>query len=103
MAFTPENPDQPFQLYMTFDNENNAVSYVYNSPEEGPFSRVGGQWESGTQENMYINERTDILFVSPEVTEPYDLAMSSGQKMSFSDVQSNYSVKPDFGVDFDTA
>jgi hypothetical protein len=98
MAFIPENPEKPSQLYVTFTNENNAESVVYNNQVDGPYSRVEGDWEPSDSTNTYINPRTNILFVSPNFIEIYDSSMKTGSPVPYSEVEAKYSVTPEFAL-----
>lgn len=97
MAFTPENPDKPQDLYATFDIKGHLTGLIYVSPE-GSFSRIQEEWVPLDTNSSPIGSGAGIVFVNPNFIDEYDLVTGTyGQSLEQKSVQEDYGVEPDFG------
>ena len=53
MAFRPENPEFPEDLYVLCDPEKDAVFVLYYEPGNELFYRDEGQWKEITEEDEW--------------------------------------------------
>lgn len=96
MAFNPEKPDKPQDLYATFDINNLLTGLIYVS-SEGSFSRIQGEWVPLNTNSSPINSGANIVFVNPNFIDEYDVVTGTyGQSLEAKSVQEDYGVEPDF-------
>ena len=100
MAFNPENPAKPQDLYATFDTNNSLSGLIYRSPDEGSFSRINGEWVPLTPETNPFGMGANVVFVDPSFTIEFDSRMMYREFIGQEQVQKEFGVKPDFGIAF---
>lgn len=97
MAFNPENPDKPQDLYATFDINKRLTGLIYAS-SEGSFSRIKGEWVPLDSNSSPIGSGANISFVNPHFIDEFDLVTGTvGQSLEQQSVEEDYGVEPDFG------
>jgi hypothetical protein len=95
MAFTPENPSNPQDLFATFDIKGLLTGLVYKS-DEGSFSRINGEWLPLTAQNSPFGSGANMVFVNPKFTEEFDYIRSTtGNTLEQQSVQEDYGIKLD--------
>lgn len=96
MAFNPENPDKPQDLYATFDIKGRLTGLIYKS-NEGSFSRIRNEWLPLTSQTSPIGSGANIVFVNPNFIDEFDLITGTvGQSIEQKSVQEDYGVAPEF-------
>lgn len=100
MAFDPENPAKPQDLYATFDTNDNLSGLIYRSPDEGSFSRINGDWALLTPETNPFGMGAMVVFVDPSFIIEFDSRMLYREFIGQKQVQDKFGVKPDFGIKF---
>jgi hypothetical protein len=100
MAFDPENPVKPQDLYATFDINDNLSGLIYRSPDEGSFSRINGEWLPLTPETNPFGMGANVVFVDPSFTIEFDSRMMYREFIGQKQVQEKFGVKPDFDIKF---
>jgi hypothetical protein len=100
MTFTPESPAQPQDLYATFNSENQLTGLIYNSPDEGTYSRVRGEWLPLEGTTNPFGSGATVSFVDPRFIEEYDARMMYREYLPYEEVQAKFGVKPNFNMDF---
>jgi hypothetical protein len=95
MAFTPENPSNPQDLFATFDIKGLLTGLIYKS-DEGSFSRINGEWLPLTAQTSPFGSGANMVFVSPNFTEEFDYIRSTtGYTLEQQSVQEDYGIKLD--------
>ncbi len=95
MAFTPENPSNPQDLFATFDINGLLTGLIYKS-DEGSFSRVNGEWLPLTTQTSPFGSGANMVFVNPNFTEEFDYIRSTnGYTLEQQSVQEDYGIKLD--------
>lgn len=97
MAFTPEKPANPSDLYASFDLNNELTGLVYRC-DVGTFTREAGEWSTMTNENAPYGKGAMVVFVSPEFIDEFDILQETGSLTeSMKDVKEAYGVDSGFG------
>lgn len=98
MAFDPENPANPTDLYATFDTQDRLNGLVYDSPDQGSFVRVNGEWQPIDANNNPSGIGVGMVFVSPDFIIEFDSRMMYREYISLDEVQSKFGVNPKFDI-----
>jgi hypothetical protein len=98
MAFDPENPASPTDLYATFDASDRLNGLIYDSPDEGTFVRANGEWEPISESNNPAGIGAGMVFVDPKFTLEFDSRMMYREFISLDDVQAKFGVNPTFDI-----
>ena len=98
MAFTPENPEFPEDLYVFIDPDKDDAVYVlmYES-DDGLFYRDKGQWKEITQEDDWEFDLDGLIDINvdPAFTEIYDKADAEDIAIFVDDVMEYASTEPE--------
>jgi hypothetical protein len=95
MAFTPENPSNPQDLFATFDIKGLLTGLIYKS-DEGSFSRINGEWLPLTAQTSPFGSGANMVFVNSKFTEEFDYIRSTtGYTLEQQSVQEDYGIKLD--------
>jgi hypothetical protein len=98
MAFTPENPEFPEDLYVFIDPDKDDAVYVlmYES-DDGLFYRDKGQWKEITQEDDWEFDLDGLIDINvdPAFTEVYDKADAEDIAIFVDDVMEYASTEPE--------
>jgi hypothetical protein len=95
MAFTPENPSNPQDLFATFDINGLLTGLIYKS-DEGSFSRINGEWLPLTAQTSPFGSGANMVFVNSKFTEEFDYIRSTtGYTLEQQSVQEDYGIKLD--------
>jgi|LakMenE18May11ns_1017448.scaffolds.fasta_scaffold9179307_2 hypothetical protein len=88
MAFRPENPEFPEDLYVLCDPEKDAVFVLYYEPGNELFYRDEGQWKEITEEDEWEFDLDGLIDfnVNPAFIELYDKADAEDYAISIEDV-----------------
>lgn len=97
MAFDPENPANPTDLYATFDSNDKLNGLVYDS-DEGSFARINGKWLPLDNSTTPIGSGAGVVFVNPKFIMEFDSRMMYREYISLDEVQKNFGVDPKFDV-----
>lgn len=97
MAFNPEEPTKPQDLFATFDVDNRLSGLIYKSPDQGSYSRVNGEWFPLGDGANPLGQGAGIVFVSPSFIMEYDARMMYREYISAEQVRDGFGVQPDFG------
>ena len=98
MAFDPENPVKPQDLYATFDIENRLNGLIYKSPDEGTYSRINGEWQPLSDNTNPFGMGAFVVFVNPSFIMEFDSRMMYREYISKEQVTEEFGVEPDFGL-----
>lgn len=96
MAFNPENPDSPMDLYATFAIDGHLTGLIYAS-DENTYSRIRANWEPLDRTNDPVGQGANIVFVDPSFIAEFDARMAYGEFLSQEDVAKDFGIKPNFG------
>jgi len=98
MAFTPENPEFPEDLYVFIDPDKDDAVYVlmYES-DDGLFYRDKGQWKEITQEDDWEFDLDGLIDINvgPAFIEVYDKADAEDIAIFVDDVMEYASTEPE--------
>ena len=97
MAFTPEKPEFPEDLFCFCDPDlDEAVILVYES-DEGLFYRDKGQWKEMSQEDDWEFDLDGliVIYVDPAFTAVYDEADAEDLAIPVEDVAKYESMEPE--------
>jgi len=97
MAFTPEKPEFPEDLFCFCDPDlDEAVILVYES-DEGLFYRDKGQWKEMSQEDDWEFDLDGliVIYVDPAFIAVYDEADAEDLAIPVEDVLEYESVEPE--------
>jgi hypothetical protein len=97
MAFTPENPEFPEDLFCFCDPDaDEAVVLMYES-DDGLFYRDKGQWKEITEEDNWEFDLDGliIIYVDPAFIPVYDEADAEDLAIPVEDVLKYESMEPE--------
>lgn len=95
MAFTPDSPTNPQDLYATFDGDNRLSGLVYNS-DEGLFTRILGEWKPLEGSTNPFGSGVEILFVKPSFIVEYDARTMRNEFPAYEDLVAAFGAAPKF-------
>jgi hypothetical protein len=98
MAFDPENPANPTDLYATFDANDKLNGLIYDSPDEGGFARVNGKWAPLDDSSSPIGSGAGVVFVDPKFIMEFDSRMMYREYIKLDEVQEKFGVDPMFNI-----
>lgn len=99
MAFNPDAPAKPQDLFATFDVDNRLNGLIYTTPDTGSYSRVNGEWLPLADGANPLGQGAGIVFVNPDFIMEYDSRMMYREYLPSEQVQAEFGVQPDFGFD----
>jgi hypothetical protein len=97
MAFTPEKPAKPFDLFATFGLDNTLTGLIYKS-SEGSYSRVNGEWVPLDSLSNPVGSGAMISFVKPEFTDEFDARVMYREYPTYEEVNSKFGIDPKYSI-----
>lgn len=99
MAFTPNKPEKPSDLFATFTSDKYLNGLVYRSSTEGMFSRIKGEWIPIDDRSNPFASGALITFVKPEFTDEYDYIREIvGRTVKMDYVNTAYGINPGYDI-----
>jgi nuclear transport factor 2 (NTF2) superfamily protein len=97
MAFTPENPEFPEDLYVFVDPDKDAVYVLMYESDDGLFYRDKGQWKEITEEDNWEFDLDGLIDINvdPAFIELYDKADAEDWALSTEEVLKYESTEPE--------
>lgn len=97
MAFTPEKPEFPEDLYVFIDPEKDAVFVLMYESDEGLFYRYQGEWREISEEDDWEFDLDGLIDVNvdPAFIQLYDQADAEDFALSGEDVAKYESTEPE--------
>lgn len=92
MAFTPEAPEFPEDLYTMFDTDADEVSVLMYSCDQGDFYRHKSKWVAilSTDDTTIDIEGLLIVPVLPSFTPIYDETEAASEAVDMEELQQYY-------------
>lgn len=87
MAFTPDKPKKPTDLYVLIDNEYDEVYTIVYSSDEGLFFRYDGEWQEWNEAINADTDDTEVVYVNPDFIPVFDEAESEDLAIGAADVK----------------
>lgn len=97
MAFNPNNPAKPQDLYAVFDTNNLLNGLIYNSPQ-GAYARNDGEWIPLAGAANPFGSGGMIVFVDPSFIDDYDAYTMRRIYPAYKDIYDKYRVEPEFDI-----
>jgi len=99
MAFTPNKPENPSDLFATFSADRYLNGLVYDSPTEGMHSRINGEWVPLDDRSNPFASGSLIVFVKPQFVDEFDYIREVvGRTVKMDYVTTAYGINPGYDV-----
>jgi hypothetical protein len=96
MAFSPEKPENPRDLFVYGDDEIDQAAILMYDSDDGLFYRDKGNWNEITQEDdwEFDTDGLIIFYVDPAFITRYDEAETANEPISLEEVTKYESAGP---------
>jgi hypothetical protein len=96
MAFTPEKPENPRDLYVYGDDDIDQAAILMYDSDEGLFYRDKKKWNQITKEDDWEFDIDGLIvfYVDPSFTARYDEAETADEPISLEEVAKYESIGP---------